>query len=539
MPALSVALTRKEFDRKSKSNFAETFIRAVALIIGRLPALSAMNENLYIAVDLGAGSGRVFLAGLDTGELLFEEIKRFQYPPRKESGHFRWDFPLIFGEIKKGLQAAGKRAKELGRNIYSIGVDSWGVDYGLIDADGNLLANPICYRDGRTKNAPEKVFSQVSRSKIYEKTGIQFLNFNTLFQLFAENGTGDEASKMLLLPDLINFYLTGKVFAEYTNATTTQMLNAKTKSWDDELVERLNLPTHLLPQIIHAGTDLGFLKTEIATELNLKNVRVVAPATHDTGSAVAGAPLEKNWAYISSGTWSLVGVERAEVLINSKVARHNFTNEGGAFGTIRFLKNVMGLWILESCRREWQAKGIDTSYENLLREVAVIEDFQGLIYPDDERFLSPPGMLSAIAEQLNETGQSFDENPAVVTKIILDSLAFRYASVLRTIENLTNEKIKGVQIIGGGGRNDYLNQMTANACQLPIKAGLVEATVTGNVLVQAISAGRFDGLSVARDYVAEHIELKDFYPQRTINSEAAKRKYADIEAIFTSRAAID
>lgn len=495
-----------------------------------------VNENLYIAVDLGAGSGRVFLAGFDASELLFEEIHRFQYPPRAEDGHLRWDFPLIFGEIKAGLQAAGARARELKRRIHSVGVDSWAVDYGLIDAHGDLLANPICYRDERTKDAPEKVFAAVPRREIYEKTGIQFLNFNTLFQLFAENGAGERASKMLLLPDLINFFLTGKIFAEYTNATTTQMVNAKTGVWDRELVERLSLPEKLLPEIIRAGTDLGFLKTEIADELKLENVRVVAPATHDTASAIAGAPLETNWAYISSGTWSLVGIERGEVLVNERVARHNFTNEGGAFGTVRFLKNVSGLWILESCRREWQAKKIDTSYENLLREVTTVEEFQGFIYPDDERFLNPPQMLSAVARQLRETGQNDAENPAIVTKIILDSLAFRYASILQTIENLTSEPIAGVQIIGGGGRNDYLNQTTANACGLPVKAGLTEATVTGNVLVQAIAAGRFEDLSQARNYVAERIELKNFHPQITDDVKQAKRKYADIEAIFTNRA---
>lgn len=491
-----------------------------------------VNENLYIAVDLGAGSGRVFLAGLDAGELHFEEIRRFQYPPRNKDGHLRWDFSLIFGEIKTGLRAAGEKAKELRRDVHSIGVDSWAVDYGLLDADGNLLADPVCYRDKRTNDAPERVFRKIPRAEIYEKTGIQFLNFNTLFQLYAENGAGDGADKMLLLPDLINFFLTGKVRAEYTNATTTQMLNARTGDWDSEIVERLNLPAHLLPEIIQAGTDLGFLKTEIAAESNLENVRVVAPATHDTGSAVAGAPLEKNWAYISSGTWSLVGIERDAVLINPEVARHNFTNEGGAFGTIRFLKNVMGLWILESCRKEWQARGIDTSYENLLREVAAVEEFQGFIFPDDERFLNPPEMLGAVARQLKETGQSFDSNPAIVTKIILDSLAFRYASVLQTIENLTGEKIAGVQIVGGGGRNDYLNQMTASSCGLPVQAGLIEATATGNVLVQAIAAGRFENLSEARRHVAENVRLKNYAPQSSEKLNAARRGYQKIESIF-------
>lgn len=492
-----------------------------------------MENNLYIAVDLGAGSGRVFLVGFDVGELFFEEITRFSYPPQFENGCLRWNFKRIFDEIKKGLKQAGERAKRLGREIYSIGVDSWAVDYGLLDADGNLTANPVCYRDARTNGAMEKVFAKVSRDEIYAKTGIQFLNFNTLFQLYSENGALEKSEKFLLLPDLINYHLTGKSFAEYTNATTTQFLNAETQSWDAEILEKLNLPPEILPEIIRAGTDLGFLKTEIAEELNLENVRVVAPATHDTASAIIGAPLEKNQAFISSGTWSLVGVERGEVLINEDAARENFTNEGGAYGTIRFLKNVMGLWIFESCRREWKERGIDANYEILLREAAEIEDFQGFIFPDDERFLSPPKMLEAVGEQLKETGQHFNSNPAIITKIILDSLAFRYASVVRTIEKLTGAKIESVQIIGGGGRNSYLNQMTANACHLTVKAGLTEATVMGNALAQAITAGKFANLSEARNYVAANVKLKEFRPKITAEFSAAKRHYERIESAFS------
>lgn len=495
-----------------------------------------MSEFLYIAVDLGAGSGRVFLCGLSAGEFLLEEMHRFEYPPREENGRLRWDFLKIFGEIKAGLKKAGDRARALKRAIYSIGVDSWAVDYGLIDASGKLIENPVCYRDDRTKNSMPQVFAKIARREIFAKTGIQFLNFNTLFQLFAHLQTDfpRNASKILLLPDLINFYLTGKALAEYTNATTTQMVSAKTGNWDAGLLESINISADLLPEIVPAGTNLGFLKAELAAALNLENTRVVAPATHDTGSAVAGAPLEKNQAFISSGTWSLVGVELGEVLINEWVERHNFTNEGGAFETVRFLKNVMGLWIFESCRREWRERGIDTDYENLLREVEKNENFCGFIFPDDERFLNPPQMLAAIGEQMRESGQKFDENPAFVTKTILDSLAFRYASVLRTIENLTGEKLSGVQIVGGGGRNDYLNQMTANASGLTVKAGLTEATVTGNALVQAIAGGRFENLTEARTHVAKNVRLKSFAPQISAKIETARAEYQKIEDGFSA-----
>ncbi len=490
-----------------------------------------INENLYVAVDLGAGSGRVFLCGLGENEFELEEIHRFTYPPVEEKNHLHWDFPKIFGEIKVGLKAAGVRAEKINRKIYSIGVDSWAVDYGLLDQTGNLTANPFCYRDGRTDGAMERVFAKIARRRIYEKTGIQFLSFNTIYQLFGDENAKN-ADRILLLPDLINFNLTGKVFAEYTNATTTQLVNAETKNWDSELLEKLDLSAAALPEIISAGTDLGYLKDEIAAELNLANVRVIAPATHDTASAVAGVPLGKNHAYISSGTWSLIGVEREKVLINERAERKNFTNEGGAFGTIRFLKNVAGLWLFESCRREWRGRGIETDYEMLLGEVAAVKGFQGFIFPDDRRLTNPLDMLKAIAKQLNETGQICDADPVSVTKIILDSLAFRYASVLRSIENLIGEKIEIVQIVGGGGRNDYLNQMTANASGKTVKAGLIEATVTGNVLVQAITAGRFADLSEARNHVAENVELKTFTPQISEDVEAARRDYERIENIF-------
>ncbi|MCD9185324.1 MAG: rhamnulokinase [Pyrinomonadaceae bacterium] len=490
-----------------------------------------MVNELFIAVDLGAGSGRVFLC--DFGEkFLLEEIHRFQYPPIEENGHLRWDFAKIFSEIKFGLQYAGKRAKELGKKIYSIGVDSWAVDYGLVDKSGTLLANPICYRDSRTNSAMQKVFEIIPKAEIFQKTGIQFLPFNTIFQFFSEDETLQKADKLLLLPDLVNYFLTEKQVAEYTNATTTQFLNAESKTWDFELLERLHLPTEILPEIVETGTDLGFLKTGIARELKLENVRVVAPATHDTGSAIIGAPLEKNRAYISSGTWSLVGIEIDKPLINKQVARFNFTNEGGAFNTIRFLKNVMGLWIFESCRKEWEKNGVKTDYENLLAEVGKIEEFCGFIFPDDTRFLNPVSMLKEIENQLKETGQEIQKNPVFISKIILDSLAFRYASVLEIIGELSGKNIEGVLIVGGGGKNNYLNQMTANACATAVKAGLTEATVTGNALVQAISAGRFSDLDEARKYVSENVELRSFVPIFDDKITDAKRRYSEIEKKF-------
>jgi len=490
-----------------------------------------MKEPLQIAVDLGAGSGRVFLGGVGAGEVLLEEVRRFHYPASKSAGRLRWNLPYILGEVKVGAREAGERARGMGRPIRSIGIDGWGVDYGLIDAEGKLVEDPVCYRDDRTRGAMDEVFAHLPRQEVFARTGIQFLNFNTLFQLQAHAGAGlpKGAARLLLIPDLLHFFLSGTAVTEYTNATTTQLVSAPTGTWDREMLERLGLPGHLLTEIVPAGTDLGPLAEDVAEGLGLPDVRVVAPATHDTGSAVAGAPLEDGWAYISSGTWSLEGVERDSTLINPDVARHNFSNEGGAFGTIRFLKNVMGLWILESCRKEWQRQGRDVGYENLLREVAAIEGAPALIFPDDPRFFNPASMLDAVAGQLAETGQPPATGPAAVAKVILDSLALRYASVLRTAEALTHRKIPGLQIVGGGSRNQYLNQVTATVTGLPVRAGPVEATVMGNVLVQAIAGGRFDSLAAARRHVAENLRSVEFAPQPSVAWDDAARRYAAIE----------
>ena len=331
-----------------------------------------MTEPLQIAVDLGAGSGRVFLGGLGAGELLLEEVRRFHYPFRESLGHLRWDFPHILAEIKAGLRDAGERARALGRPVRSLGVDGWAIDYGLIDAAGQLIEDPVAYRDDRTRDVMDQVFARVPRAEIFARTGIQFLEFNTIYQLFAHAKAGlpAHASHLLLFPDLVHFFLCGRVVTEYTNATTTQLVSAAHGGWDLEILERLGLPALLFTAIVPAGTDLGPLRPEVAEEVGLAGAHVVVPATHDTGSAVVGAPLEDGWAYISSGTWSLVGIERSAPLLDPEVARHNFSNEGGAFGTTRLLKNVMGLWILESCRQEWQARGLEVPIETLVHEAA-------------------------------------------------------------------------------------------------------------------------------------------------------------------------
>jgi rhamnulokinase len=493
-----------------------------------------MSEPLYIAIDLGAGSGRVFLSGVEPGVLRLEEIRRFRYPASTVDGHLRWDLGHIFDEIKTSLRAAAKRASQLGRRIQSVGVNSWGVDYGLIDPQGRLIADPVCYRDDRTEGVMAQVFARVPRAELFARTGIQMMRFNTLFQLYAQHRESPipTDARLLLMPDLINFFLTGRAVSEHSNATTTQMVNAESGGWDTELLERLGLPVGILPEIVAAGTKLGPIKPELADELGLDGVEVIAPATHDTGSALVGTPLDGGWAYISSGTWSLVGIERDRPLINADAERFNLTNEGGAFGTFRLLKNVMGLWILERCRTEWAAGGIEFDYAKLLQAVAAREDFPGFIFPDDPRFFSPVSMLETVAEQLRETGQTVGGDPVTLTKIILDSLALRYASVLRVIEGLAKTKIRGVHIVGGGSQNSYLNQMTANITGLTVRTGPVEATVTGNMLVQAITAGRFASLAEGRRYVAANIDLGRYLPRESPTLVDAAACYAEIEARY-------
>jgi rhamnulokinase len=479
-------------------------------------------SKLHLAVDLGAGSGRVMLGGLGEDGLRLQEIHRFTYPPAERHGHLRWDVDHIWASIKVGLQAAPAAAKELGAEIASVGVDSWGVDYGLVDAAGALVEEPVCYRDPKRTALMAEVLERVPRDRMFAHTGIQFLPFNTVYQLYAhaKEGIPSDAATLLMMPDLFHARLADTAKGEYTNATTTQLLDPHTGQWDDDLFRSLGLPRELMPELAQPGDSLGVLRPALQAELGLPPLSVIAPATHDTGSAVAGTPLRAGWAYISSGTWSLVGVERPEALINPEVARASFTNEGGAFGTIRFLKNVMGLWILESCRREWTEKGLVSDYSALLQAAAAFDRPQGVVFPDAPRFFNPPSMRAAVRDALVESGQPAPEDPARLTRVILDSLALRYASVLASIERLTGASIPGVHVVGGGSLNEYLNQATADATGKPVLAGPVEATAVGNVLVQAIASGAAASLDEARNGLARRMDLREFGPRPAMGVSA-------------------
>ena len=492
---------------------------------------TASDAAFHLAVDLGAGSGRAVLGQVGPGGLVLDEVHRFQYAPATEGGRLRWPFARILEGLKEGL-AAGQRAatKRRGR-VATVGVDSWAVDYGLLDAGGRLLEDPVCYRDHRTDGVMERVLREVPRAEIFHRTGIQFLQFNTLYQLYvhAHEGLPSGARRLLMIPDLCHHALCGATSGEHTNASTTQLVDVRTGRWADDLFSRLSLPRELMPDLVPPGFMLGEMKASLQKELGLGPIQVVAPATHDTGSAVAGTPLQPGWAYVSSGTWSLVGVERPSALVNDAVARANFTNEGGAFGTTRFLKNVMGLWILDSCRHEWAERGLSVDIEGLLAAAAAIERPPGLVFPDHPRFFNPASMTAELQAALAETGQRVPDDPARIARVVLDSLALRYASVVRTIESLTGEGVPGLHIVGGGCQNDYLNQATADAAGRPVLAGPAEATATGNLLVQAVASGRLASLAEGRRLVAQAVRPRRFEPRDSPGWKDAAERYREIE----------
>ena len=482
---------------------------------------------------------------------LLEEVHRFHYAPRHVDGRLRWDIARLFEGITTGLAQAQTRADALlanasagagGARLHSVGVDSWAVDYGLLDAGDRLIEEPICYRDERTAGVMEEVLARVPREEMFARTGIQFLSLNTIYQLVAHqrDGIPPEARRLLLIPDLCHHFLCGSRLGERTNASTTQLLDVRSGTWDDELFERLGLGgiRPLMPDIVNAGAELGMLRQSIASTdsgsggATRHAPLVIAPATHDTASAVAGTPLEPGWAFISSGTWSLVGVERDAPQLDPAAARANFTNEAGVDGTVRFLTNVMGLWLLESCRKEWTAAGDAVDLPTLLSRVAAVPGFAGFICPDAPRFFNPPHMTRELQSALAESGQTAHDDPVLLAKVILDSLAARYASVVDTIERLTSHPISGIHIVGGGSQNAYLNQATADAARRTVMAGPIEATAIGNLVVQAIASGELPSLAAARQRVRAALSLKRFDagPRESSRWNEARARYRDIEA---------
>ncbi|MBN8248708.1 MAG: rhamnulokinase [Verrucomicrobia bacterium] len=475
------------------------------------------SPQVYLGVDLGAESGRVVAGLWDGSRMALEAVHRFPNRMIPVAGTLRWDVLGLWGEILAGLRMAGTR---WGSQVVSVGVDTWGLDYGLVSRSGELLGLPFCYRDARTRGLVVETMGRIPRAEIFEATGLQFLEINTLYQWIAHQRASPEvfeaAAAFQMIPDWLHGCLSGVCACEFTNATTTQFLNPRTRDWSHGLLRRLGLPTHLLPGLIFPGTRLGPLRPEVAAATGIHGASVVVPATHDTASAVAGTPGgmlgESGWAYISSGTWSLVGIESAEPLMSPAALALNVTNEGGVCGTWRVLKNVMGLWLLQRCRADWAARGQERDYASLMASAALSAPLRSLVDPDDLRFLNPEDMGEALVAACRESGQPEPDSESAIVRCILESLALKYAVVLDQLETLSGTPITAVHVVGGGSRNALLNQWTADASGRVVIAGPVEATAMGNLLVQVQGAGELGSLQEIRCVIRDSSELTEFRP---------------------------
>jgi len=467
----------------------------------------------YLAFDFGAQSGRAVLAHLASGILTTEEVHRFPNDPVEEGGSLHWDAPRLWSEMRTALT----RLSDI--KLAGIGVDAWGVDYALLGESGELLQNPFHYRDRRTRGVMEEVIGRLGREEIYKSTGIQFMPINTLFQLVAAQRDTPElvaaAKHLLTIPDLFNYWLTGTAVCEFTNATTTQMVDPAKRDWAKGLMQRLGLPSHFLAPIVEPGTILGPLLPGVAGNTSLAGTPVIAPACHDTGSAVAAISARDGTAFLSSGTWSLLGTELDAPVNTPDALRLNFTNEGGVNRTTRLLKNVMGLWMLEGCRQSLAAQGHAYDYGELIDMATRAASFRHLVDPDDESFLRPTDMFAAIAEFCSRTHQTVPQAPAAYVRAVLESLAFKYRLVLRNLEHVCGKKIEQIRIIGGGSKNRVLNQLTADAAGRRVLAGPAEATALGNVAMQILATGEATSLPEVRAIVDRSFPTEVFEPLET------------------------
>lgn len=445
-----------------------------------------MAIHRFAAVDLGATSGRVILATVGDGKISLEEILRFPDPIIEMQGHFYWDLPAIYKSVIDGLGAIAAR----GEKIESIGIDTWGVDFAMFGRDGAMLRLPYCYRDPHTEGAPEKFFERMPCRTLYEKTGIQIMNFNSVFQFdtLRRNGCSalEAADKILFIPDALAYLLTGNAVTEYTIASTAQMIDPRTKQWDADILGELGLAPEKFGRMVMPGDAIGPLTAEVQRLTGLGAVPVVAVASHDTGSAVAAVPAEDDdFAYLSSGTWSLMGIESKEPIIDERSFAMNFTNEGGVEGTVRVLKNICGMWLLERCRAEWP----ETDYSKITAEAERAEPFRSVINPDAQCFANPASMTEAIAEYCRRTGQPVPKTVGQYARCIFESLALRYRQVTEMLKTLSQHPIERLYVIGGGARNEMLNRFTADATGIPVETGSSESTAIGNVMMQAKHAG--------------------------------------------------
>jgi rhamnulokinase len=491
-----------------------------------------MRPAKFLAFDFGAESGRAILGILDEKRICLEEIRRFPNKQINVSGHIHWDLSYLFDELKKGLVSAARKGHG---ELLGLGVDTWGVDFGLVGKDDRVLENPYAYRDQRTAGMMDKAFQLIPREEIYACTGIQFMQFNSVFQLLSvvesKSSLLDKIETLLFMPDLFNFLLTGQKFSEYTIASTSQLLNAQKRDWESVIFEKLGLPIHIMAPVIQPGTSVGQLLPEISQETDISTVDVIAPACHDTASAVASVPAQtSNWAYLSSGTWSLLGVEADEPIINEKSLKNNFTNEGGVGGKIRFLRNTMGLWLLQRCMKDWEEKGESYGYAELAGLALDSQEFKSIVDPDDHTFLNPPDMPEAIAEFCEKTQQPVPKKKGEFVRCIYESLALKYRFLIDRINDMIPVPVEVLHVVGGGSQNEMLNQFSADATGLRVIAGPAEATAVGNIIVQAIAKKIVDGIEEGRKVVSRSFPLKSYEPK---NKNKWNSVYEKIKRMFS------
>jgi rhamnulokinase len=493
----------------------------------------------YLAIDLGAESGRAVVGHLGDGRLRLEELHRFPNGPVRVLDSLHWDVLRLWSEVEKGLGLAGQASSS---ELASIGLDTWGVDFGLLAADDSLLGNPYHYRDSRTDGIMEEAFKLVPRSKIYEATGIQLMPINSLFQLLAMTQAGDPAlgaaRTFLNMPDLFNFWLSGRKASEFTIATTSQCYDPRASNWAYGLLENLGIPGDIFPEIVTPGTVLGTLRISVAEETGNSDIPVVAVAGHDTGSAVAAVPVLStsggtgevgDYIYLSSGTWSLMGVEVREPIITERSLAYDITNEGGVENTFRFLKNIMGLWLVQECRREWARLGETYSYDELTRMAADEPAFGPVVPLKGSRFLAPGNMPARIQACCQETAQPVPETRGQIIRCALESLALEYRWLAERLDEIVGRCLPTLHIFGGGSRNKLLNQLAADATGRTVVAGPVEATAIGNILVQAVALGELADIAEARDLVRRSFPVETYQPRNTAAWDAAYERYLSLD----------
>lgn len=491
-----------------------------------------MKNKSFLAFDIGATSGRSILGTLDNGRLQMKELTRFPNQILQIGNHFHWNIYSLFEHLKDGLVAAKKEGVE----ISSMGIDTWGVDFAMIAKDNTILGAPYAYRDPHTDGMPERYFNIVPREKVYGLTGIQVMNFNSLYQLFAlkqaNSSLLEATSEILFMPDALSYLLTGNKVVEYTIASTSQILNPRTKHFESQLLEAAGVSPSILGNIVMPGHVVGTLTDVLAEESELGKVPVIAVAGHDTASAIAAIPAEnERFAYLSSGTWSLMGIEVKDAIITEETYALNFTNEGGIEGTTRFLKNITGMWLLEQCLKEWKKEGITYAYEKLVLMAESGTAFQSLIDPDHTSFANPLSMTRAITDYCEATGQIAPTSHTEFVRCIFESLSLKYKSVLGLLINLAPFDIEKLHVIGGGSKNQLLNQWTANAIGIPVMAGPSEATAIGNIMIQAKAAGCVDSLQEMRQIIRDSIQVDEYLPKNKSDWSNAYQKFSEIVKI--------